>query len=115
MHKIETGVGNVVAADTRTAMASVDATYLAQARMAASVVEAATASKLPAGATQGLLRAMTDSMSQVIAGRTEMIKALAELQDIQRKSNLREVGFGCPGGLPSPEALGSTNPESVSA
>lgn len=105
MHKIEQGVGSVVAADTRTTMRSVDATYLAQARMAASIVEAATASNLPAGATQGILRAVTDSMSQVVAGRTELIKALTELQQLQRNSNLREVGFGCPGGLPSQASL----------
>ena len=105
MDKIEQGVGSVVAADTRMTMRSVDATYLAQARMAASIVEAATASDLPAGATQGILQAVTDSMSQVVAGRTELIKALTELQQLQRKSNLREVGFGCPGGLPSQASL----------
>ena len=109
MHKIEQGVGSVVAADTRTTMASVDATYLAQARMAASIVEAATASHLPAGATQELLEAVTDSMTQVVAGRTKLIKALGQLQQIQSKSNLREVGFGCPGGLPSQASLGVQN------
>ncbi|KTE16358.1 hypothetical protein ATE76_01390 [Sphingopyxis sp. H093] len=109
MHKIEQGVGSVVAADTRTTMASVDATYLAQARMAASIVEAATASDLPAGATQELLEAVTDSMTQVVAGRTKLIKALSQLQQIQSKSNLREVGFGCPGGLPSQASLAAQN------
>lgn len=109
MHKIEQGVGSVVAADTRTTMASVDATYLAQARMAASIVEAATASDLPAGATQELLEAVTDSMTQVVAGRTKLIKALGQLQQIQSKSNLREVGFGCPGGLPSQASLAAQN------
>lgn len=109
MHKIEEGVGGVVAADTRTTMASVDATYVAQARMAASIVEAATASNMPASATQELLEAVTESMTQVVASRTKMIKALGQLQQIQRKSNLREVGFGCPGGLPSSASLGERN------
>ncbi|WP_432770124.1 MAG: hypothetical protein HEQ22_05085 [Sphingopyxis sp.] len=105
MHKIDQGVGSVVAADTRTTMASVDATYLAQVRMAASIVEAAAASNLPAGATQELLEAMTDSMTQVVAGRTKLIRALSQLQHIQSMSDLREVGFGCPGGLPSQASL----------
>ena len=109
MHEIEQGVGSVVAADTRTTMMSVDATYLAQARMAASIVEAATASCLPAGATQQLLEAVTDSMAQVVAGRTKLISALVQLQQIQRQSNLREVGFGCPGGLPSQASLENQN------
>lgn len=114
MHKIDQGIGSVVAADTRTTMASVDATYLAQARMAASIVEAAAASDLPAGATQELLEAVTDSMSQVVAGRTKLIRALGELQQIQRKSNLREIGFGCPGGLPSQALLEAQNEKIIS-
>lgn len=99
MHQIKSSAGAVVAADTQSSVAALDAAFIAQARLCATVVEAATESKLPVGATQKLLDSITAGLRGLVASREEVVVAVREINLIQAKSNLRTVAFGCPNGL----------------
>lgn len=91
--------GTVVAAETQALAAAIDSAMLAQARLCASVIETANESKLPVVATQKLLQSLASNMSGLVSSRAEFSTAVRELNVIQARSNLREVGLGCPNGI----------------
>lgn len=98
MYAISKQIGQVVAADSQSSVSSLDSALIAQARMCATVVEASDASHLPMGATQKVLASLTGGMRNLVESRAELLAAVQELTVIQRRSNLRETGFGCPAG-----------------
>ena len=100
MHNIEAAAGGVVAADTQKSVEAVDQAVLNLANLCASIVEVSKASRLPISTAQRALASTGASLTSLIATRAEMSDATRELTAIQRKSNLRETGFGCPGGFP---------------
>lgn len=105
MVDIKKNVGGLVAADTQSSAAALDMAVVMQSRMCASVMEAAAHSKLPIAATQGALDAMTASLQNLSASRAGLVTAVRELLRIQAASNLCEVSFGCPDGIPPIGAL----------
>lgn len=117
MHQIRNSAGSVVAQDTLSSVAALDTAFVMQARLCATVVEAAAESKLPVAATQKLLDAITAGMRGLVASREEVVTAVREINFIQARSNLRETSFGCPNGL-APRGSDSHSPvtaESVPA
>jgi hypothetical protein len=101
MYNIGEGVGSVVAADTQTSVRSLDLAVVSQARMFATVVEAASAAQLPMIAIQALLDSLTTGMRNLVASRSDLAAAVRELNVIRAQSTVRETNFGCPVG---PEA-----------
>lgn len=99
MHKIKHTAGAVVAQDTLSSVTALDTAFVMQARLCATVVEAAAESKLPVAATQKLLDAITAGMRGLVVSREEVVAAVREINFIQARSNLRETSFGCPDGL----------------
>lgn len=99
MHTIREQVGSVVAEDTQSSVAALDVAVLMQSRMCASILEAATDSKLPIGTTQKLLESLADGLRTLVGSRSDLAAAIRELNVIQAKSNLRTTGFGCPNGV----------------
>lgn len=97
-YAIKKAVGNVVASDTQSSVAAMDMAVISQSRMCASVMEAASDSKMPINATQKLLEAMTSGLQGLAVSRADMVTAVRELQRIQASSSLVEEYFGCPGG-----------------
>jgi len=97
-HQIRKTVGSVVASDTQSSVAALDLAVVSQSRMCASVMEAAGDSKMPIGATQKLLEAMTSGLQGLAVSRADMVTAVRELRRIQADSSLVEEYFGCPGG-----------------
>lgn len=96
MIELNAGAGTVVAADVRTAFASVDESLLNQARMTVSVLEATQGADIPAGQKQKLLRSLSDSMAAMVEGRSSICAALGEMLKIKQHSNLSPVSYGCP-------------------
>lgn len=96
MYKISEKLGYVVAADTQTAVGSINDAIISQSRMCATIVEASIAANLPIGAVQSSLAAVSAGLRDMVANRAGVAEAIRELTEIQRMSNLKEVGFGCP-------------------
>lgn len=101
MLNFQPGAGVVVASDTQTAVAAIDDAVLNSLRMGASILEATRNSNLPAPASQKLLASMTAGLSQVVAGRAEMVELICQLARMKRDSNLAEYDYGCPDGWPT--------------
>lgn len=99
MHHIRKNAGEVVAADTQSSVSALDTAFIMQARLCATVIEAAAESKMPIAATQKLLDSITAGMRGLVASRAEVASAVREINVIQAKSNLRETAWGCPNGL----------------
>lgn len=99
MHKIKHSAGAVVAQDTQSSTTTLDNAFVMQARLCATVIEAAAESKLPFAATQKLLDAITAGMRGLVASREEIVTAVREINLIHSRSNLRETSWGCAGGL----------------
>lgn len=114
MLEIKNTTGSVVASDTQASVAALDNAVLTQARLCASVVEAAAESKMPVGATQKLLQAMADSMSGLVASRLEVVAVVREINLIQSMSNLKTTSFGCPNGPLPPTGLINAEHEKAS-
>ena len=108
MFDIKNSTGSVVAADTQASVAALDGAVLAQARLCASVLEAATESKLPARATQKLLQSMSEGMSGLVNSRAEVVAAVREINLIRHKSNLKTTAFGCPNDFWEPSGNSET-------
>lgn len=100
MHQIKRTTGDVVAADTQASVSAIDYAVLSQARLTASLVEAAKDSQLAAASTQKLLQSMTNGMNVLVASRAELVTAVREINMIQLRSNLKATSFGCPDGGP---------------
>ncbi len=98
MHAIKQSTGNVVADETQSSVKALDAAALSQARFAATLIEAAADSDLPMATTQKLMSAVANAFQNTINSRAELAVAVREIALIQSRSNLKEVGFGCPGG-----------------
>lgn len=100
MHSIEKTAGQVIAGDTNASVDAVDQAVARLATLCASIVEVSKASRLPVGTAQAALARAGSGLNGVIASRADVVAVTRELTAIQRKSTLREVGFGCPGGFP---------------
>ena len=100
MHKIDIAAGGVVAADTQKSVEAVDQALLDLANLCASIVSVSKASRLPISTAQRALSSAGAGLTGLIATRAEISDATRELIAIQRKSTLKETGFGCAGGFP---------------
>lgn len=96
MVEFKPGAGLVVAGDVQSAMSSVDAAILNQARLCASFIEATTGTNLPVVQSQKVIKSLTTSMSAVADGREEMVSAVRHLTAIKDRSNLVMEDYGCP-------------------
>lgn len=114
MHQIKNNAGAVVAQDTLSSVTALDTAFVMQARLCATVIEAAAESNLPVAATQKLLDAITAGMRGLVASREEVVTAVREINFIQARSNLRETSFGCPNGL-APMGSDSHSPVAAEA
>ncbi|MEI9928039.1 MAG: hypothetical protein WDN44_10550 [Sphingomonas sp.] len=104
MFEFRQGAGAVVAADTSNTVAAMDDALLNGVRMCASIIEATQGSNLPAAHSQKLLNSMTAGLTQVVAGRGEIVTAIRQLTAIKGQSNFAPMDFGCPDGWGPPEA-----------
>lgn len=98
MYNISEKLGHVVAADTQGAVGSINDAIVSQSRMCATIMEVSVAANLPIDAVQRSLGAVTEGLRSLVANRAAVAEAVRELSEIQRMSNLKEVGFGCPTG-----------------
>lgn len=98
MFKLTEAAVQVVAADSRAAVAEFDETYVASLRLAANAVEGLRGSDVTAGQTQKLVRTLTESLDKLVEGRGSLVSALGQLQVIHKHSNQAETDAGCPGG-----------------
>ena len=98
MYNISETLGRVVAADTQSAVGSINDANISHSRMCATIVEASIAANLPIGAVQVSLAAVSEGLRHLVINRAGVADAVRELAEIQRMSNLKEVGFGCPTG-----------------
>ena len=105
------GAGAVVAADTQNAVAAVDDALLNGVRMYASVLEAIRGSNLPAAQSQKLYSGMNASLTQVLAGRADLVTTVRLLAHIKGQSNFAPEDYGCPAGWVP--ALGALEAEPV--
>lgn len=92
------GAGALVAADTQNAVAAVDDALLNGVRMYASVLEAIKGSDLPAMQSQKLYTGINSSLSQVLAGRADLVSTVRLLTQIKSQSNFAPEDYGCPAG-----------------
>ena len=116
MHQIKHSSGAVVAAETQASVAAIDTAVLTQVRLCASVIEAASESKMPVATTQKVLESMAAGMTCLVASRLDIVNAVRELALIQRSSSLNTTSFGCPdvvdptqGSLPTEATPASLN------
>lgn len=109
MYKISEQLGQVVAADTQSSVASLNNAVIAQSRMCATVLEASEAARLPVSTVQKTLEALATGLARLVASRSELSTAVRELSEIQSCSNLRETSFGCPNG-PFTSAMAENEP-----
>ena len=90
----------VVAADACTTFSDVDDAYVSTLRMAADLVETFKGSGLPAGQSQKIHELMIEGADLMIKGRRRFVSVTGRLQAMASQSNVSEVSFGCPGGIP---------------
>lgn len=96
MHSIQVAAGQIIASDTQASADAVDTAVVSLAHLCANIVEVSKASKLPIMVAQGALEKTGEGLAKLIASRADMSAATRELNEIQRRSNLRETSFGCP-------------------
>lgn len=96
MFKLTEAAVQVVAADSRSAVAEFDDTYITSLRLAANAAEGLRDANVPAGQTQRLFRSLTESLDKIVEGRGSLVSAIGQLQILQKHSNQAEVDGGCP-------------------
>jgi len=100
MHKIQSAVVPVVAAETRAILAATDQALLAHANMFAAVIEGATGSDLPMNVTQDLFSRIVTHAGKLVESREDLRQLVASLTAVKNGSDQREVALGCPAGAP---------------
>jgi hypothetical protein len=96
MFKLTEAAVQVVAADSRSAVAEFDDTYITSLRLAANAAEGLRGANVPAGQTQRLFRSLTESLDKIIEGRGSLVSAIGQLQILKMRSNQAETDGGCP-------------------
>lgn len=96
MFKLTEAAVQVVAADSRTAVAEFDDTYITSLRLAANAAEGLRDANVPAGQTQRLFRSLTESLDRIVEGRGSLVSAIGQLRVLQKRSNQAETDAGCP-------------------
>ena len=99
MVHIKESSAQVVAGDAQAMTTALDLALLQQVRLCASIVETAADTKLGLAASQPVLAAMATGVSKLIDSRASMASAIKDMTIIQKRSNLAETSFGCPGGF----------------
>ena len=100
MHKIQSAVVPVVAAETRAILAATDQALLAHANMFAAVIEGAAGSDLPMNVTQELFSRIVTHAGKLVENREDLRQLVARLTAVKNGSDQREVALGCPAGAP---------------
>jgi hypothetical protein len=90
----------VVAAEFKESVQSLDTALLGQLRLCASLLEVNQEVMLPLATSQPILRHLTKSMDGLLENRAHLMAVVGKLTVMQGHSNLDTVSFGCPGGLP---------------
>lgn len=103
LYTLNAGAALVVVGDTRNAFSSIDDALINGARLMGSIIETAQKSDLPAGITQKLYASMAKSVNTILSGRSDMLTALALMERIRDRSNIRETADGC--AYPWPEKV----------
>lgn len=99
MNQIDNGAAHVVASDTRQMVSAMDVALLHQARLCATLVEAASESRVAIASSQLVFEAVSAGMTKLVDSRASVATAIKRLTLIQRQSNLATVSLGCPGGM----------------
>ncbi|MEZ5708454.1 MAG: hypothetical protein R3E02_03580 [Blastomonas sp.] len=125
MFKISESATRVIANDTQHTISGYDEALLRNARLAVSVLETISTSKLPVRDTNHVLKAMQNSSAHLLEARADMARAIGHLTSIKRRSNQAPMAMGCPDEVEevftsgekrvSETVVGSGIPESVLA
>ena len=99
MINLREGSTRVVASDAQEMGGMIDQALLQQMRLATSFIEASQESKLAMPMTQAALQSLAEGLNCLVEGRAKVSNSVREMTKILKHSNLREVSFGCPGGL----------------
>jgi hypothetical protein len=108
MLKIEHTTGMVIADDLKASIKAIDDALLQETRLTSSLIEAGGQIGLPIAHSQKLLEGMARGFEKLVAGRADMLAVVRQVNTIRSQSNLKVVGFGCPGGdenLPEPTGM----------
>jgi hypothetical protein len=98
MLTFRSGAGALVASDTQNAVAAMDDALLNGLRMYTTVIEATKGSNLPIGQSQKLYAGMSTGLSQMLAGRADLVDTVRLLVQIKDESNFAPENYGCPDG-----------------
>lgn len=115
MHHITQSSGEIIAADTQGSVHAIDQAVLSYSRLCVSVIEVSGAAQLPVVAGQPALTKIAAGITALIEGRAQIAGATRDLLKVQKASSLREVGFQCPNGLPTPSATDAAEPVRMTA
>ncbi len=99
MITLREGSTRVVAGDAQDMGGMIDSALLQQMRLATSFIEASQEAKLALPITQAALHALAEGLNCLVEGRAKVSQSVREMTRILKHSNLKEVAFGCPGGL----------------
>ncbi|MBB3878477.1 hypothetical protein [Sphingomonas pseudosanguinis] len=86
-----------VARDTQSAFRQLDDALRSTATLTISFLNAVADAGVTAKESQRILSVFHKSQGDIVAARGGMTAATAMLTGIQRRSNIAETGFGCPG------------------
>ncbi|WP_230482678.1 hypothetical protein [Sphingomonas sp. Leaf21] len=100
MLNIEPNSAAQVAETTRKAIRQYDEALSSAARLTLSFIAASSDTNIPVGETQKILAAVHKSQSDLMAARGTMVSAVSLMTSVQRRSNIAETSFGCPGPTP---------------
>jgi len=100
MLNIEPNNAARVAETTRNAIRQYDEALSSAARLTLSFIEASTNTNIPVNETQKILAAVHQSQSDLVSARGTMASAVSLMTSVQRRSNIAETSFGCPGPTP---------------
>lgn len=82
------------------AAAQYDQALSSAARLTLSFIEASAETNIPVHETQKILAAVHKSQSDLMSARGTMVSAVSLMTSVQRRSNIAETSFGCPGPTP---------------
>jgi hypothetical protein len=111
MITIQYDAAEKLATDIRSAHIAIDDALANIAGLTHSMIDVCRASDIPPATSQAAIEFVASGLTKIVDARKGFVSAHRKIAQIQKGSNLQEVGFGClgPGPITRPEGIDRQN------
>jgi hypothetical protein len=111
MLKIKYEAAEKLATDIRSTHIAIDDALANIAALTNSMIDVCRVSDIPPATSQAAIEYATSGLTNMVNARAGFVSAHRKIAQIQKSSNLQEVGFGCvgPGPITRPSGLDKQN------